>query len=116
VDSRSGEPILTNAEAIENNAKPLGLIVATVGSVIHETRLFLEARLDGYPHVGTLFSNIDPNAWGPGLFEAVGVIGRELRSLANATNLTFEPKYVLVAPVTFGGLQGTRKSGRYFRA
>jgi hypothetical protein len=79
------------------NAKPPGLIVAMVGKALtRETRLCLETRLDVYSHVAFAFGNIDPNAWGPGLFEAVGVIGRALRSLANGTNFTFDPKYVFV--------------------
>jgi hypothetical protein len=59
-----------------NDNEPVGLLVATLGSVTRETRLCLENNFDGYRFAGATFDRVSTD-WRPGLFEAVGIIGRE---------------------------------------
>jgi hypothetical protein len=75
--------------------KPVGLLVATVGSVTRETRLCLENNFDSYPYAGAAFDKV-LTYWGLGLHEAVGIIGRVRRDLAHAPNIAFDPRYIFV--------------------
>jgi hypothetical protein len=80
---------------MKTSEKPTGLLVATVGSTTRETRLCLENNFDGYPYAGATFDKVSTD-WGPGLYEAVGIIGRALRDLAHAPNIAFDPRYIFV--------------------